>query len=156
MKPLFVLLITFIISVIAIKIVSQKYNLPLSARIAMCMMLLFTALGHFIYTKGMEMMIPDFLPLKTELVYITGGLEIVLGLGLIIPNTRIYCGWILIVFLLFMLPANINSAMKNIDYQRGSYTGPGIYYLWFRVPLQLLFIVWTYLSCYFHGKEGGF
>lgn len=146
MKPLLVLLITFALSTFVIKILSQRYDLLLSARIAMCTMLMFTAIGHFIYAKGMAMMIPDILPLKTELVYLTGVLEILLGIGLLIPSLRIYAGWILIVFLLLVLPANINAALKNIDYQKGTYEGNSITYLWFRIPLQLFFILWTYLS----------
>lgn len=147
MKPLFILLVSFIVSIILIKTGSNNYNLPLAGRIAMCIMMLFTAVGHFIYAKGMIMMLPDFLPLKRELVFITGILEILMGIGLLIPNTKIYCGWILIVFLLLVLPANINGAIKNIDFQNGSINGPGISYLWFRIPLQLFFIAWTFFSC---------
>lgn len=147
MKPLFILITSFILSLILIKILRHTYDLALSARIAMCTMLLFTSIGHFIYTNGMVMMIPDFFPMKKALVQLTGILEIFLGIGILIQNTKIYCGWILIVFLLLMLPANINAALKNIDFQNATSQGKGISYLWFRIPLQLLFIVWTYLSC---------
>ena len=82
MKPLIVLITTFLISILAIKLLTQKYDLLLSARIAMCAMLIFTAIGHFAFTKGMTMMIPAIIPLKTEIVYLTGGLEIILGIGL--------------------------------------------------------------------------
>lgn len=147
MKPLFILITSFILSLILIKILRHTYDLALSARIAISAMLLFTSIGHFIYTNGMVMMIPDFFPMKKALVELTGILEILLGIGILIPNTKIYCGWILIVFLLLMLPANINAALKNIDFQNATSQGKGISYLWFRIPLQLLFIVWTYLSC---------
>lgn len=147
MKPLFILITSFILSLILIKILRHTYDLALSARIAISAMLLFTSIGHFIYTNGMVMMIPDFFPMKKALVQLTGILEILLGIGILIPNTKIYCGWILIVFLLLMLPANINAALKNIDFQNATSQGKGISYLWFRIPLQLLFIVWTYLSC---------
>ncbi|MRX40304.1 hypothetical protein GJU43_13535 [Flavobacterium sp. LC2016-23] len=147
MKPLFILLVSFIVSIIFTKTGSHNYNLPLAGRIAMCIMMVFTAVGHFIYAKGMIMMLPDFFPLKRELVFITGILEILMGIGLLIPNTKMYCGWILIVFLLLVLPANINGALKNIDFQNGSTNGPGISYLWFRIPLQLFFIAWTFFSC---------
>jgi uncharacterized membrane protein len=38
----------------------------------MCVMLFFTAIGHFEFTKGMVMMIPSMIPLKTEIIYFTG------------------------------------------------------------------------------------
>lgn len=91
-------------------------------------------------------MIPPIVPFKTELVYFTGAAEILLGVGLLIPGLRMYSGYILIVFFILLLPANIYAAIKHIDFQKGTFNGNGITYLWFRVPLQALFIVWTYLS----------
>ena len=146
MKPFFVLLVVFAISVFAIKLVTRKYDFPLSARIALCAMLSFTAMGHFLYTKGMTMMIPNFIPFKTEVIYFTGVLEILLGICLLIPSVRLYAGWILILFFILLLPANIKASMENLDYQKGTFDGNGLSYLWFRVPLQILFIAWTYLS----------
>ncbi len=146
MKPLIVLIAVFLILILAIKLLTQKYDLLLSARIGLCAMLFFTAIGHFAFTKGMTMMIPSVIPLKTEIVYLTGVLEILLGIGLIIPSFRAYSAWVLIIFFILLLPANINAAVKHIDYQRGTFDGNGVTYLWFRVPLQILFIFWTYLS----------
>jgi uncharacterized membrane protein len=146
MKPLLVLLSVFLLAFFAIKLLTQKYDLPLAGRIAMCAMLFFTAIGHFVFTKGMSMMIPSIVPLKTEIVYITGVLEVLLGIGLLIPSIRVYTAWILVLFFIFLLPANIYAALKHIDYQKGTFDGSGMSYLWFRVPLQILFIAWTYVS----------
>jgi len=109
-------------------------------------MLVFTAIGHFAFPKGMSMMIPDFIPYKLEMVYVTGIIEIVGAIGLQIPRFRALAAWMLIVFFLLILPANIKAAIEQIDYQKGTYEGPGLVYLWFRVPLQILLIIWTYLS----------
>ena len=146
MKPLIVLISVFLLSNLFIRFTSDQYNVLLAARIAMCAMLCFTAVAHFVFTKGMSMMIPPQIPFKTELIYITGVIEIFLGIGLLVPDLKIYAAWSTIFFLVFMLPANIYAAVKHIDYQKGSFDGKGITYLWFRVPLQLLFIVWVYLS----------
>lgn len=146
MKPLIVLITVFAISLFAVKLATHHYDFPLSARMAMCAMLLFTAIGHFAFAKGMAMMIPGFIPFKTELVYLTGLLEIALGIGLLFPNARVYSAWILIIFFMLILPANIKAAVEQIDIQKGTFDGPGIGYLWFRVPLQIFFIAWTYLS----------
>ncbi len=146
MKPLLVLLASFIISILAIKILKKEYDFALSARIAMAIMLCFTAIGHFAFTKGMSMMIPQFIPFKTSLVYFTGIFEILLAIGLLIPRLKVISGWALIVFLLLMLPANIYASMHNVNYQKGTFDGNGLAYLWFRIPLQLLFIIWTYIS----------
>lgn len=146
MKPLVVLLTAFVIAVFVIKIINDVYNIALSARIAMAVMLVFTAIGHFAFTKGMIMMVPDFVPFKKEVVYLTGFIEIAAAVGLLIPGLRMVTGWLLILFFLLLLPANIKAAIEQIDYQKGTLGGPGMGYLWFRVPLQILFMVWTYVS----------
>jgi hypothetical protein len=52
-----------------------------------------------------------------------------------------------------VLSANINAASKGVNYQKGTFDGDGRGYLWFRVPLQILFIAWTYLSSIRYGRE---
>ena len=144
MAPLFVLLGAFVISLFTVKYFTKAFDYSLSGRIAMSVMLVFTAIGHFAFTEGMIMMMPDFIPFKKELVYITGIIEICAAIGLVFFRLQLVTAWLLILFFLLILPANINAALKNIDYQTGSNTGHGVAYLWFRVPLQLLFIVWVY------------
>ena len=146
MKPLIVLLLSFTISIFVIKIFKKEYNFALSARVAMAIMLAFTAIGHFAFTEGMSMMIPKLIPFKESFVYITGIFEILLAIGLLIPKFQTVSGWLLIVFLLLMLPANIYASVNNVNYQKGTFDGNGLIYLWFRIPLQILFIVWTYIS----------
>jgi len=146
MKPLIVLLSVFAISLLATKIFQGNYKFALSGRIAISVMLVFTAMAHFVFTKGMAMMLPDFVPYKTAAVYLTGIIEIIAAIGLFIPKFRVITAWLLIAFFILILPANIYAAIKNIDYQKGTFDGAGLTYLWFRIPLQILFIFWTYLS----------
>lgn len=146
MKPLIVLLLSFTISLFVIKIINNEYDFQLSAKIAMSIMLVFTAIGHFAFTKGMSMMIPQFIPYKETFVYLTGVFEILLAISLLIPRFKYISGWTLIIFLLLMLPANIYASINNVNYQTGTFDGNGLGYLWFRIPLQFLFIAWTYIS----------
>jgi uncharacterized membrane protein len=146
MKPFIVLVSVFFISFFSIKIGYGKYDLPLGGRIAMSAMLLFTATAHFAFTKGMAMMIPGFIPFKLELVYLTGIIEILAAIGLLIPGLRVVTAWLLMLFFGIILSANINAALQNIDYKKGTRSGKGPKYLWFRIPLQILFIMWTYFS----------
>lgn len=146
MKPLFVLLGTFVISLLVIKLFTKTFDYPLSGRIAMAVMLVFTAIGHFAFTKGMTMMLPDFIPFKTEIIYLTAIIEVIAALGLVIPSFRVWTGWALILFFILLLPGNVKAAIQHIDYQTGTFDGNGPNYLWFRIPLQILFIAWTYTS----------
>ena len=155
MKPLIVLFGIFILVLLFIKIFNRKYNnyfgthstYHLAGRIALSSMLIFTAIGHFIYTEGMAMMLPHFLPEKKVLVYGSGLLEIAFAIGLLIPRTRRFTGWLLILFFICVLPLNINAAMHKINYQTARFDGPGMDYIWFfRLPVQILFILWVYIS----------
>jgi uncharacterized membrane protein len=146
MKPLLILISVFLISLVSIILLSGDYNFALAARIAMSAMLLFTAIAHFVFAKGMSMMLPDFIPYKTAVIWLTGFIEIAAAIGLLIPQIRIITAWLLIVFFILILPANIYAATKQIDYQKGTFDGNGTTYLYFRIPLQILFIVWVYLS----------
>ena len=146
MKPLLILLSSFVISLFVIKIINKEYDFALSGRIAMSIMLVFTAVGHFVFTKGMTLMIPKFIPYKETFVHLTGLFEILLAIGLLIPKYQYIAGWALIIFLLLMLPANIYASLHKVDYQKATFNGNGLDYLWFRIPLQFLFIVWTYFS----------
>lgn len=144
MKPLLILISTFCVTLLLLKAIKGAWDYYLAGRIAMCAMLLFTAMGHFAFTKGMAAMVPDLIPLKTEVVYATGILEILLAVGLLIPKYQMAVGWILVLFFVLVLPANIKAAIQHIDYQTGELNGKGPPYLWFRIPLQVVFILWVY------------
>jgi uncharacterized membrane protein len=152
MAPLFVLLAAFLIALIVIRLVRKEYGFYQSGRIAMSVMLLFTAIGHFAFTKGMAMMLPAFIPWKTEVIYFTGLVEIAAAAGLQIPALQKLTAWLLILFFMMILPANVHAALNEVDYQEGTYEGSGTGYLWFRVPLQIFFIAWTYVSA-IRGKR---
>ncbi len=141
-----VLLSVFVLSLLVMKVFQGTYNIVLSGRIAMAVMLVFTAMAHFVFTKGMAMMLPSFIPAKTEIIYLTGVMEFAAAVGMFIPSVRVLTGWLLIAFFILVLPANVYAALHHINYQKGTLDGNGLVYLWFRVPLQVLFIVWTYFS----------
>jgi uncharacterized membrane protein len=140
------LLGAFAIALLMLRLFRGRFEFALSARIAMSVMLLFTAMGHFAFTHGMTMMLPPFIPYKTGVVYLTGVIEIGAAVGLLLPTMRVTIAWLLILFFVLILPANIYSAMNHLDYQKGTFDGDGLAYLWFRIPLQIMFIVWVYIA----------
>jgi uncharacterized membrane protein len=142
MKPLVVLLITFFLALVGTKLFNSNWNYIFAGNLAMSVMLLFTAIGHFAFPKGMSMMIPKIIPFKATLVYLTGLIEIGAAVGLMIPSLRHIAAVLLIIFFVCILPANINAAINKVDFEKGTYTGSGLNYLWFRIPLQVLLIAW--------------
>lgn len=144
MKPLFVLAGTFVLSCLLFYTITHDAHLFLSGRIAMCLMLAFTSIAHFVFYKGMMMMLPQFIPFKKIVVYLTGIMEILGGICLLIPTTQYVAAVLLIAFFILLLPANIIAAYKKVDIEKATHNGNGLTYLWFRVPLQVLFIAWTW------------
>ena len=153
MKPLIILIVVFLLAIIWTLVFHSTPGYFMAGRIAMTVMLIFTAVGHIKYADGMSMMIPKNIPLKKPLVYFTGILEIVAGVGLVRPAFTRMSAWILIAFFILILPANIYAAIKHVDYEKGTYQGPGPNYLWFRIPLQLFFIAWVYYFGILHAPR---
>lgn len=146
MKPFLVLIVVFIIATLGSRIFLSYWNIALAARLAMAAMLIFTAIGHFAFARGMSLMLPAFVPFKTMIIYVTGIIEFAAAVGLLVPSVQNVTAWLLILFFILVLPTNIYAAANNIDYQHPKLRGPGLSYLLFRIPLQILFIVWTFFA----------
>ena len=118
-----------------------KLTLSFVGRAALAIMLIFTGIAHFTMTESMIQMLPEFIPLKKEIVYLTGILEISASIGLLIQRLSKLTSILLIVFFLAILPANIVGSIKQVDFGG---MAEGVSHLYFRIPLQVLFIFWTY------------
>ena len=112
--------------------------------------------NHFTDPYWFLQIVPPYLPYKIELVYISGFLEIVLGVMLLIPKTRVYAGWGLIMLLIAVYPANIYLAQTNGVAMN---TTPLI--AWEGSHFNLYLLVWPigiqnkihHLSCYLKIKK---
>ena len=108
-----------------------------SAAWALAVMFLFTASAHFTRTKDdLAKMVPLAFPNPRLLVALTGGLEVLGAVGLLLPDTRGPAGIGLALLLIAMFPANVDAARRGVKL-RGKQATP----LWLRAPMQALFIV---------------
>ncbi len=96
---------------------------------------------HFVATDAYVGIMPAYLPLHRELVYVSGGFEVLGGIGLLIAKLRAAAGLGLIVLYVAVLPANINMAVHDIQ-PEGFQISPAL--LWARLPLQLVLIAWAW------------
>ena len=96
---------------------------------------------HFVSADAYVSIMPDYLPLHRELVYLSGIFEVLFGLGLLWRKTRRAAGICLILLYLAVLPANMNMAAQNI--QPTNFHIPPLL-LWARLPLQLVLIYWAW------------
>lgn len=142
MKPLILLLVVFIAGVLTATLITGDPQLTFNGNLAMALMFCFTAIGHFKFRKGMARMLPASLPFREAAVLISGIAEIVLGLALLHPGTRLVAAIALLIMLALMLPANIYAAINRVNYETGELNGKGPSYLWFRIPMQLFLAGW--------------
>ena len=86
-------------------------------------------------------MVPDWVPWPRAVVYLTGLFELAAAAGLLILSLRLAAGIALIVFFILVFPANVKAAQSGVGLG-GKPATP----LWFRLPMQLLFIALTFWS----------
>ncbi len=112
------------------------------ARLAMGVIFILGSIMHFTASEAELKIIPPFLPLRREALYITGVLEFLGGLGLFIPNRKVQraASWGLVGLLVAIFPANVYQAVANV--RLGGFMNSPIY-LWGRLPLQAVFISWA-------------
>ncbi len=94
-------------------------------------------IAHFANPEPFVKIVPEILPAKRALVFVSGVFEILGGLGLMIPRTRRAAGLGLIALYLAVFPANINMAVHQI--QIGDHPLPA-WVPWARLPFQIVFI----------------
>ncbi len=142
MLTLIILLVSFFFFWLLNKfMLKDHFTVSFIGRIALATMLLFTGPSHFFKTEEMVQTMPEFFNYKVQLVYLTGILEIAAAVGVLVHRTAKWTSIALILFFLSVLPANIIGSIKSVELG-GMENGPG--YLYFRVPLQILFIGWAY------------
>lgn len=117
------------------------------ATVSLYVMAVFYILGgvnHFINPKFYTRMMPPWLPLHLELVYISGVIEIALGAALFIQDIRSWAAWAIIALLLAIFPANFYMWQER----RGKFKKYNPWLLLARLPLQLVLIAWAYWHTY--------
>ncbi len=71
---------------------------------------------HFRNPEAFEAIVPDYLGWPRFWNFTSGGLEILLGVGLIIPATRRWSARLLIVLVLAMSLANLNMWINDLPF----------------------------------------
>lgn len=93
---------------------------------------------HFVNPDFYMKIMPPYLPLHLELVYLSGVCEILLGVLLLVPRFTRWSAWGIIALLIAVFPANIY-VFQNPEVL----PAPAILHL-LRLPLQGVFILWAY------------
>jgi uncharacterized membrane protein len=98
---------------------------------------------HFIKPAAYLRVMPPYIPWHVAMVRVSGGFEILGGLGLLVPQIRRTAAWGLVALLIAVFPANVYMATNPID--AGSASIAPVF-RWARLPFQLL-LIWWILWC---------
>jgi uncharacterized membrane protein len=104
-------------------------------RVLMALFFVVAGCAHFLNSSFYLTIMPPRLPHPLALVYLSGAVEILGGLGVLVPPCRRMAGYGLIALLIAVFPANVK--MFNDHPHQGWVTLA----LFLRLPLQIVFIV---------------
>lgn len=101
---------------------------------------------HFTATEFFTQIMPPYLPWHVELVWLSGVIEIVLGILVIVPATRVMAAWGIVLLLIAIFPANLHAAMNDVQltYRPAWMSQPTPAQAWGRLPIQLVLIAWAW------------
>ncbi len=100
-----------------------------------------TGVTHFTNSEFFVSIMPPWLPLHLELVWLSGAAEMILGAALLSSRWRTMASWGLIALLIAVFPANLYMAMSpEIFVLRGM----PLWGLYLRLPLQGVLIAWVW------------
>ena len=102
---------------------------------------IYVGIRHFIDPDFFLAIMPDYLPLHLEAVYLSGFFEILLGGMLLFKKYRKVAGWGLIALLIAVFPANIYLAQNEVAQQTLNISQTTAIV---RLPFQALFIGLAY------------
>ena len=95
--------------------------------------------NHFLKPQFYLRMMPSYIPAQGLMVQLSGVLEVVLGVLLLIPQVSQLAAWGLIALLVAVFPANLHMALNADQFSEMPVIG-----LWIRLPIQGLLIYWAY------------
>lgn len=95
--------------------------------------------NHFVNPDFYVQIMPAYLPAPRELVYLSGVLEILGGIAVLVPGIRTTAGWGLVLLLVAIFPVNLHMALNPDLFPGMSPTA-----LYVRLPLQAFLIAWAY------------
>ena len=109
------------------------------ARLRAAAMMAGMGLAHFALPRPFERIVPRWFPWRREAVVVSGVAEIASGALLAMPRTRKAGGWLMLLTVLAVYPANVQMA---IDASRGrpQVKVPTLI-AWLRVPLQVPMVI---------------
>ena len=109
------------------------------SKFVLAFFLILAGIFHFIKPQFFMKIMPDYIPMHLQMVYISGAVEILCGILLLFPETQKLGAYLCIALFIAVFPANIEMA-KNFYPSHHKYFWLTI----LRLPIQIVLIWWAY------------
>ena len=109
--------------------------------IALSLLFINIGIDHFVNPDFYRNIMPAYLPMHTEAIYISGFFEILGGVAILFPKLRSMAGWGVVLLLIVVFPVNIHMAVNP-----NLFPDIPLSFLYIRLLLQFIIIYWTYFA----------
>ncbi|TMA28117.1 MAG: DoxX family protein [Deltaproteobacteria bacterium] len=99
-------------------------------------------LNHFRAPEFYLPIMPPYLPWHSELIFLSGVAEVMIGVGLLVPRARVLAAWGAIALLVAVYPANIHQALADVQIGNPPHSVGAL--RWIRLPIQFVLMAWAY------------
>ncbi|MBM3689939.1 MAG: hypothetical protein FJW80_09885 [Actinobacteria bacterium] len=90
--------------------------MPTVGRVGLAAVLLIAGIGHFLSHDAFLAQVPPWMPLPSAVVYVSGVVEVALGLALLlVVRHRAAVGWVVAAFFVIVFPGNIWQFIEGRD-----------------------------------------
>jgi uncharacterized membrane protein len=122
-----------------VEIANRRKLWYLIGKLTLGVLLIIAGVSHFVATDLFLKIMPPYLPFHLTLVLVTGMIEIILGILLLVPRYSRLAAWGIIALLIAVFPANI-----HVYTHQELFPFPPLAHL-LRLPLQGVLILWAFV-----------
>lgn len=105
----------------------------------MAFLYIVAGINHFRKPRMYQKIIPSYFSNPVALNYLSGGVEIVLGFGLLLTSITAIAAWGIILLLIGVFPVHVHMIT-----QPNTRMGLPLWVLYLRLPIQFILIYWAY------------
>jgi uncharacterized membrane protein len=107
----------------------------------MVLLLLSAGTMHFLHPASFVQIVPPFVPFPLTAVYVSGGAELLLGVGLLLPRLSRRAALAVVLLLVAVFPANVYHWLADVHVDGSA---APVWYHFVRIPAQGLLIAWAF------------
>lgn len=110
-------------------------------RFLLAFVLFVAGIAHFIQPERFMVAMPPYIPFHYPIIILTGVIEIILALGLLVPKFIKLSAYVTAIYFAALIPAHIHVSINSIE--MFGIKSPAV--LWARTAFQAVFIYWAFI-----------